>query len=212
MNLKWNDTMNLFKYGYIFLACLLSACATHQRAPESTLKKAPTIVEIPTNKTKQPASTVSSWELSGAMAARNEKKGWNASFHWAQQGLNQYQIRLNGPLGGGSAIIKKENGLITYADGTKKASSSNADELLLKQTGIQLPVNNLYYWVRGLAAPGAVTTSQFDEQHRLISLTQAGYTIHYTHYLSVNQIELPGKIELHGHGVVMKLVIKHWSM
>ena len=212
MNLKWNDTMKLFKYGYIFLVCLLSGCATHQKVPESTIKQPTTTVETLTNKPKQPASTVSSWELSGAMAARNQKKGWNASLHWAQQGINRYQIHLNGPLGGGSVIIKKEDGLVTYTDGTKKASSSNADELLLKQTGIQLPVNNLYYWVRGLAAPGAVTTSKFDEQHRLISLTQAGYTIHYTHYLSVNQIELPGKIELQGHGVVIKLVIKHCSV
>lgn len=211
MNLIWNDRMNLFKHSYIFIVCILSSCATHQLAPQSPEKLAKPTEEVHENKLKKPASTISSWAISGAMAARNQKKGWSASIHWAQQGLNQYQIRLNGPLGGGAVVIDSKNGVVTYADGATKASSSNADDLLLKHTGIRLPVKNLYYWIRGLAAPSTAITN-FDEQHRLISLTQAGYTIHYTNYLFVNNVDLPGKIQLEGHGVTMKLIIKHWSI
>jgi outer membrane lipoprotein LolB len=76
------------------------------------------------------------------MAARNKRKGWSASYNWVQQGINQYQIRLFGPLGGGTVIIAKQGGTVTYTDGPKKISSHNADQLLMQQTGIQLPVNN----------------------------------------------------------------------
>ncbi len=202
--------MNTLKHIVILSVLFFSACATHQLPTESTTSQPSTTQQPLENKTKKQATTLSSWEISGAMAARNKKKGWSASLNWVQKGLNQYQIRLNGPLGGGAVIIEKKNGLVTYADGPKKISSSNADALLLQQTDIRLPVNNLYYWVRGLPAPGAITASTFDQQHHLSSLNQAGYLIHYSNYTTVNQVDLPSKILLEGHGVVIKLIIKHW--
>lgn len=204
--------MNTLKNACIFSVCFLTACASHKIPPESTLQQPSTAPNVAESKERRQAATLTSWEIVGAMSARNQKKGWSASLNWVQAGLNQYQIRLNGPLGGGAVRIDKQGGVVTYADGPKKVSSSNADALLLQQTGIRLPVNNLYYWVRGLPAPSAVTSSTFDKQHHLTSLTQAGYTINYTNYTSVNQIDLPSKIQLQGHGVVMKLVIKHWKV
>ena len=198
--------MNALKKIAFFSICFLAACTTQHRSIES-------LPQQPTEKNeKKQANSLSSWELSGAMAARNQHKGWSAALNWVQEGSNQYQIRLNGPLGGGAAIIDKKGGVLTYTDGAKKVSSSNAEALLLEKTGIRLPVNNLYYWVRGLKAPGAVVSSQFDQQHHLKSLAQAGYIINYSHYTTINHIDLPGKIQLQGHGVVIKLVIKHWRV
>ena len=203
--------MNLSKTACIASICILTACATPQRTPiEAPLP--------PSTETQQPSTPIvspqslSAWELSGAIAARNQKKGWTASLNWLQQGPNQYQIRLFGPLGGGTVIIEKKGSVITYRDGPKVLKSNNASELLQKQTGTQLPVHNLYYWVRGLKAPGAVSASQYDENHRLLALNQGGYHIEYSAYTSVNGMHLPSKIRLQGHGVLIKLVIKHWRV
>ncbi len=211
--------MKSLKYLSVLSICFLSACASHNISPDSfPAGKTPSFNETPQisvtehSALKTSASQLSSWQISGAMAARNKQKGWSASLNWLQQGVSQYQIRLFGPLGGGTVIVTKQKGIVTYTDGAKKISSRNADELLMKETGVRLPVNNLYYWVRGLPAPGAVQSQHTDNDHNLSSLTQDGYTINYANYTSINHVSLPGKIQLQGNGVSIKLVIKHWKI
>ncbi|HHF7349399.1 TPA: lipoprotein insertase outer membrane protein LolB [Legionella feeleii] len=157
-------------------------------------------------------TAVSSWEISGAMAARNKSKGWSASLNWVQSGPGQYQIRLSGPLGSGTVLVNKKGGVVTLRDGPKTASSSNADELLKQQTGVRLPVNNLYYWVRGLPAPGAVQSAKKDQANRLTLLRQSGYTIEYPQYTTVGKYVLPSQIRLQGNGVFIKVVIRRWRV
>lgn len=212
--------MNTYKYLGVFSFCLLTACASHKTPPEQPpvgpnqpqLNEPQKPAEEVEGKPSTSAATVSSWEISGAIAARSNKKGWSASLNWVQQGINKYKIRLFGPLGGGTVIVVKNGGVITYSDGPKKITSKNADELLMQQTGIRLPVNNLYYWVRGLPAPGAVQSSNIDKNHNLSTLNQAGYTINYSNYTSINNVSLPGKMQLQGHGATIKVVIKHWKI
>ncbi|MGQ3888409.1 lipoprotein insertase outer membrane protein LolB [Legionella sp. CNM-1927-20] len=154
----------------------------------------------------------SSWNLSGALAVRSARKSATASINWYQRGPGSYQIRLFGPLGSGTIMIAKRGGVIVLQDGPKKATSSNAEQLLLQQTGIRLPVNNLYYWVRGLPAPGAVQSAKRDAGNRLMLLRQGGYTIQYLGYRSVGKAVLPSHIRLQGNGVFIKLVINRWSI
>lgn len=210
--------MKALKFFCVFSICFLTACASHNITPDpfpglKNQDSSEPQLSITGNAIKKTsAREISSWQISGAMAARNKKKGWSASLNWVQQGASQYQIRLFGPLGGGTVIVTKQDGVVTYADGPKKISSGNADELLMKETGVRLPVNNLYYWVRGLPAPGAVKSSHTDQNNNLSSLSQDSYTINYSNYTSVNNVSLPGKIQLQGHGVFIKLVIKHWKV
>ena len=172
------------------------------------LKQTPTAI---TNQHYTPAINVSAWQLSGVMAARNRNKSWSASVNWIQQGPNNYQIRLFGPLGGGTVIVEKTHGRVAFIDGNRRSYSNSADKLLEQHTGVRLPVSNLYYWVRALPAPGAAHT-QYDKNHLLSSLSQSGYNIHYSNYMMVNNKILPGKIHLQGHGVSVKFAIKRWRI
>lgn len=200
--------MNASKYGLLAVAILLTACAPTPRPADEP----PTNKVIPLEKRKAETATVSAWEISGAMAAKGSSKSWQASMNWVQRGPNSYQIRLIGPLGGGTVLINKSGKTVSFQDGSKKVSSTNADELLLKQTGIRLPVNNLYYWVRGLPAPGGVQAEKHDKYNHLSQLQQSGYTIDFTQYTAVNGIDLPSNIRLVGNGVMVKVIIKHWSV
>lgn len=201
--------MNGFKKASFLSIGLLTACASPKWVQETSAHKRSS---EPTFKTeRKSAETVTSWNLSGAMAARNQTKGWSASLNWTQHGSNQYQIRLSGPLGGGAAMIEKQGSLITYTDGPKKVSGHQADKLLQEQTGVRLPIQNLYYWIRGLPAPGPIQSEQKDETLHTLSLTQNGYTIHYINYVTINHVDLPTKLVLQGHGVTVKLIIKRWS-
>jgi len=191
--------MNGLKLVCIAALCMIATCVAAHRPLTQTVASTS-------------ATTLSSWELSGAIAARNKKRGWTASLNWLQQGPNQYQIRLFGPLGGGTVIIEKHGSVITYRDGPKRISSNNADALLQKETGVRLPVKDLYFWVRGLPAPGSIQSERRDAHHYLISFRQSGYTIDYTAYTSAGGMILPSKIRLQGNGVLIKLVIKNWRV
>lgn len=187
-------------------AILLSACAPPKPAMQEALNEV-----MPVQARKAQTAKVSTWELRGAMAANYQNKGFSASLNWLQKGPTNYQLRLLGPLGSGAVTISRQGSVVTYQDGPKKVTSTHAAKLLQQQTGIRLPVNHLYYWVRGLAAPGAVQGKSFDAYNHLTQLQQAGYTINYTRYTAVNGVDLPSKIRLSGHGVSIKLVIKSWQ-
>lgn len=174
---------------------------------------------MPDKKESQAANTriaesvtrINAWEVSGAMAARNKNKGWSAAVNWLQQGPNRYQIRLSGPLGGGTVIITKSGSIVTLKDGNKTASSANAETLLRQQTGVRIPVSNLFYWVRGIKAPGAVQSEKHDQYGRLSQLRQSGFVIDFLQYTSAGKTILPGIIRMQGNGVFIKLVIKRWK-
>lgn len=158
------------------------------------------------------AQRVTSWQINGAIAARKQNKGWNATLNWRQQGPNQYQIRLNGPLGNGAVLITKQGNTVTYHDGPKKLTSSNAGALLARETGVRLPVNYLYYWVRGIPAPGPVQSIQRDAANHVLVLRQAGYTVQYAQYKPVKGLQLPTRIHLQSHQVFIKFVIRQWGI
>lgn len=188
--------------------CALTACAPSQQ-PAAQL---PENKVIPVEKRKAETAKVSSFELNGAMAAKNKSKGWSASMNWLQNGPSSYQLRLIGPLGGGSVLVKRSGSTITFQDGEKSSTSSNADELLQEKTGIRLPVNNLYYWVRGLPAPGDKASESHDKYNHLVQLKQSGYTINFTKYTSVKGVDLPSMIRLEGNGLMVKVIIKNWNV
>lgn len=155
---------------------------------------------------------VQAWSMQGAMAVRHPKKSWTASFNWSQQGPGNYRIRLFGPLGSGTVLIDGHNGLTTYQDGPKRLASKNANTLLKQQTGVALPVYNLYYWARGIPAPGAVSAVRKGPGGAYSAFSQSGYAIEYPEYIKVRGIVLPRQIKLTGHGTFIKVVIKSWRV
>lgn len=157
------------------------------------------------------ASEVSSWTITGALAAKNKTDAWTASIHWTQNGPNNYNIRLFGPLGGGSILLEKKNGVVTYQDTQKRIKSHNADGLMYQQTGIRIPIQDLYYWVRGLPAPGAIKSADHDSSQNLTYLEQAGYAITYLNYTNRKGINLPSKIHVRGSKGNLKIIIKRWE-
>jgi outer membrane lipoprotein LolB len=155
---------------------------------------------------------LSSWQITGAVAAKTKNKSWTASLDWRQQTLNRYRLRLYGPLGGGSVLVEKNGRIITYHDGQKKTQTTDIDQLLYKETGVRIPLHNLYYWVRGVKAPGAIQSTEYDAKGRLITLTQGGYTVRYEGYQTVKGRALPTKLRVTGREGSLKLVIKQWEI
>lgn len=197
-----------------FLAAILTACSPPSPREMTDATKLPTTPAEKTavKKRLHAAKNVSSWTINGAIAASNQRKNWTASINWKQQGMNQYQIHLFGPLGGGSVIVEKKGPIVTYQDGPKRVKTTNIDELFYKETGVRVPLHNLYYWVRAIPAPGGIQSSTKDPVGHYTSLKQGGYTVTYSGYQTVNGVDLPTKIRVTGPGGRLKLVIKQWKI
>lgn len=161
---------------------------------------------------KKSTNLPSSWQLSGAILARSKNKTITASINWVQNGKNNYQMRFFGPIGSGTIVLKKQGDKVTFRDGAKIVSANDASAILRKQTGISLPIQNLYYWVRGIAAPGGGQGTNYKQTRLFSSLKQAGYRIDYQQYMTVGDTTLPKRIILQGQNIFVKLVIRQWHL
>ncbi|MDF1677838.1 MAG: lipoprotein insertase outer membrane protein LolB [Legionellaceae bacterium] len=204
----------LFKKHILNLSLILlfSACTTATNAPSLSTSDTTKADKQSVAKRVQAAKHLSSWTITGALAAKSKRKTWTASMNWKQQGLNRYRLHLFGPLGGGSVLVEKNGRLVTYQDGPKRVTTTNISQLFYKETGIRVPLHNLYYWVRGVQAPGATQSEEYDATGHLKVLKQGGYTIRYDSYQTVKNFDLPTKIRIAGPGGQLKLIIKDWKI
>ncbi|NJM12759.1 MAG: outer membrane lipoprotein LolB [Synechococcaceae cyanobacterium SM1_2_3] len=152
------------------------------------------------------------WRTVGRIGVVNEQDGWHANFQWDQQG-SAYRIDLIGPLGQGRVLVQgdAETVSIQTQDG-QNWTASDADALLEQSLGIQLPVNGLRYWVRGLPEPGASPVVETDAEGRLIHLEQNGWIIDYPAYAPATALDLPARIIARRTDLSVKLVIEQWNL
>lgn len=199
------------------LIILMSGCAQQ-----------PQKVQPPTNKEdwekhQSQVLDIRDWQATGKLGVKVPNDGGSASMHW-QQRDTEYQIDLNGPLGLGKMTINGKPDAVTLLQGDKPAQNAKtAEELIIKNTGWNIPVTQLAYWVRGLPAPKSkVTRYAFNEQGGLSELEQAGWKITYGDYLQTTlaastlspsqNIALPGRITAEFKDVRLTLIIREWQL
>ncbi|NNM58390.1 MAG: outer membrane lipoprotein LolB [Legionellales bacterium] len=194
----------------IGLTLVLSACTsiTPVAPPTATVAK-----PVSWSQRQQQLSTVTAWNLQGAIGMQQNDKHWSASINWQQEQASNYTIRLFGPFGAGATVLQGQPGQVSLVtnDHPQPVISTNPESLIAKETGWNLPVSNLYYWVRSIPAPGAPSSITLDQANRLSTLQQAGWQINYLDYTTVNGLDLPSTIRLNSPNFSIKLVIKEWS-
>lgn len=180
---------------------LLASCATTPR---------PTTTALTWPQREAQLNAIQSWTLHSSFSVYHANQLSIASLTWQQQG-KYFKQRVAGPFNLGGVRIEGQPGRVTmYKSAQQQFTASTPEELLQDQLGLYLPVSNLYYWVRGLPAPGPITSQQFDANHHLSNLQQSGWTIQYPSYINVNGVDLPNKILLSNSDYQVKLIIKQW--
>ncbi len=184
---------------------MLSSCATTSH------------LEAPLNQTvswavrAQALSHIQSWDLTGVMAIRMNQESWTANWQWRQEAPRHYVISFIGPLGVGALTLtgSTHRVLLETSDG-KKQTASQPEALLAEYLGWQLPVSNLYYWIRGLPAPGIPFNMEWDSYSHLSRLVQQGWVIEYLHYTSLHHLDIPSKMSLKHRMLGIKIIITQW--
>jgi outer membrane lipoprotein LolB len=160
----------------------------------------------------QTLSSVQNWDLNALIAIRAHSDANSASLHW-QQNKQHYSISLFGPLGTNSFVLTGEPGKVTLQNPKGQKFSASTPELLLaEQTGWQLPVSYLQYWIRGLPVPNLAAEKQFDTYHHLTELMQQGWKVQFLRYTSTNQVDLPSKIFINSSDLSVKIIISQWQL
>ncbi|MBS0290161.1 MAG: outer membrane lipoprotein LolB [Proteobacteria bacterium] len=164
------------------------------------------------SKQLQKQLTSNHWQAEGRIAASNGKKGGNASFVWTQKG-DFYQIKLFGPFGSGSLSITGNARYVELHEANGKITKAKSpDQLLKKVAGLQVPVNGLRYWLRGVASPAsAINNQQLDNAGYLRHLVQQGWHIDYESFHKESSPFLPHKLRLQNGPIKLKLVITRWK-
>lgn len=190
------------------LALLFSGCA-HQ------LPKAPLISEDWPRHQAQ-IESLSHWQAVGKLGVKVPNDGGSANLRWQQQ-TNDYQIDLNGPFGSGKMTIAGSPANVTLTEiGKNPQTAKTAEELIRKNTGWNIPVTQLAFWVRGLPAPNTRIAHFAPNAQGLIGeLEQLGWKVTYGDYLSVTNnaetIAMPGRITAEYQDVRLTLVIREWT-
>lgn len=158
------------------------------------------------------AGALTHWELSGKLALRSPSGNTSARVLW-QQSRDDSDIRLYGPFGAGSTRIEVRDEAATLTKGDDAWQADSAASLAREVLDLELPVDELRYWVRALPSPSLPVTERRNSSEGLLSyLEQAGWQLQFDRYRRENNTFLPGKITASQGQTRLTLVINRWKL
>ncbi|MCS4504110.1 lipoprotein insertase outer membrane protein LolB [Arhodomonas aquaeolei] len=158
----------------------------------------------------QPAPAPEAWRLTGRAALHAGDDGGTVSVFW-ESGGDRYRLTLNGPIGSGAVRLEGDAGGITLrtSDGrVRRAGSARA--LLRAETGYDLPVSYLRWWVRARAVPELGGRVRLDDDDRPVSLVQDGWHVTYDEFRRVDGYWLPHRLSVERGDVSVRLAVREW--
>ena len=152
------------------------------------------------------------WKINGRLAITNKAEVWHLSVIWKQQDQH-YKIHLSGPFGAGAVQLTGDQSGVTIKSDNETSFATDAEQLLFETTGVEIPINNLFYWVRGLPNPESETSNiKLDPYGRLSKLSQNDWNIRFKRYYYTGNIYLPSKIFIKRDSLDIRFVIEDWSL
>lgn len=152
------------------------------------------------------------WSLQGRLGISNGKDGGSGTFSWVQDG-SRYAFELRGPaisgmnfrLSGGpeGALLEgMEHGPVRGPD---------AETLMRKALGWEVPLRDLRAWVLGVRADSGPADLSFGENRLPSLLEQDGWAVDYREWDDTRQPPLPKKVFATKPPYKVKLSIESWQ-
>lgn len=184
------------------LLALLTACAT---TPE------PKGVTTPWDDRAQLLRQLAHWQAEGKLALRNGEHAESANLLWRQAGRNT-ELQLSGPLGMAATRIHSDGEILEIQRGEEfQVLDISTPRAVRLNTGWDLPLAALPYWMKGVPHPGAKPKAMAVEQHLLRSLEQDGWQVSFEAYGQFGHYTLPTRLRVERGETRAKLVIRQWQ-
>ncbi|MDF1795630.1 MAG: lipoprotein insertase outer membrane protein LolB [Coxiellaceae bacterium] len=190
--------------GVVLSGCVSLTPPTLSKQQTAYQKSAPLTRE-------QKLRALKSWNISGAVSVKQPKRSFIARYTWRQNG-DRYNISIHSNLDIASVKLVGNRSRVTLSSSDGKVvTSNNLNNLMQQQLGWRLPVNNLNYWIRSLPAPGSAKT-QYNSLGQTQKIQQGAWTVTYNRYQRIKGVELPTLMNVSGHDLQLRLVVKQWGI
>ncbi len=152
---------------------------------------------------------IKNWQLSGKIAFINDNERQAANLFW-QQNNNKSVLRINGPLGMQGIELHYQPGKVWVKTKDEEYQGSDAQMLVYRLTGWQVPEEQLPSWLLGIPTQNDY---QLNAQNRLAEFTtKEQWQIDYLNYGQYNQHTLPRQLTLRSADNLLKLNIHKWQI
>jgi outer membrane lipoprotein LolB len=152
------------------------------------------------------------WVLQGRLGVSNGRDGGSGSFSWTQNGEN-YEFVLRGPAISGMNFRLSGNpdGALLEGLDTGPVRGPDAEALMHKALGWEVPLHDLRAWVLGLRADSGPAELSFGENRLPSLLQQDGWAVDYREWDGTRQPPLPTKVFASKPPYKVKLSIESWQ-
>lgn len=177
------------------LALLVAACVTQPQ-------------RISGNSSAHNAGELRDWSASGKIGVSGVEQSGSGSFTWQQQ-TEQSKLSVRGPVGTGAMQITLDGAHLSMqsSDGAQYDAEQVLAELQTR-LGVAVPVNQLRYWLLGVAGPGA---HQWLDANNSV-LEQDGWHIVYGEWLQRGALRVPAKLTLTREQLRIVMVVQNWRL
>lgn len=154
------------------------------------------------------------WAAEGKLALRTAEKSDSASIRWLQRGDNT-ELYLSGPMGLNATTVHSNGRMAILRQGDKTSSWDLSDQAAIsRETGWELPLQALPYWLKGLPAPDlAIQALELDAAQSLLqSLQQDDWDILYERYDNFGELALPTRLRIQREATGVRVIIRDWQM
>ncbi|QRV25025.1 lipoprotein insertase outer membrane protein LolB [Marinomonas foliarum] len=183
----------------LVLTIIISACSSRPTGP---------ITPPP-----ESVSAISKWETSGRVGIRTQNDAVSGNFNW-QKDPKTFALSIVGPFGQGATHLNQtSNGVVTLAYEDTVVTGNNPASLLQQELGWAFPVEQVTYWMRGLAYPNSVSKMTKDPERQLPNtIEQDGWLITYSNFTKVDGLSLPQKMQVSNPPFRVNLIINQWTI
>lgn len=184
------------------IALLLSACAANPPMDEARASAA-------WADRKAKLEQIRNFSVQARAAVSGAASG-SANLVW-HQGPHEFDLRVSGPLGIGALTMAGDESEVRVHTKKQNFTTDDPEGTLQQALGWALPIKGLRYWVLSLPAPDGEFGVTLDERGRVATLTQDGWKLDYTDYMTLRPVDLPRRIVLTRDDLKLRVIVDTWS-
>jgi outer membrane lipoprotein LolB len=153
------------------------------------------------------------WQLRGKIGFRDNQQAQSAYINWVQCD-ERYHISLTGPLGQRAAQLASNGQQVSLTTSDQQVfHADSAEQLIAEHIGWSFPVEQLFYWIRGIPAPEqSLQPLNIQDNNQLIGFQQSQWQLHFPRATLVDSFQLPTKITAQRTPLKVTLLVKKWQL
>ncbi len=201
----------------VFLSFLFLAGCANELELGAPQKPQHFVYQAPRQRAKM-LYRLSTFAVLGAFGVKVEGSERIITYNWSHEGANLYTLKLATPGDFYQVALRDFHNNITYwRDPTHFTQIHSLKSFMRAQMGWYIPLNNFYYWMRGIAAPSRSAEDKpvmrYDQFGHVTVLKQSGWVLHYQRYIRYGQYDLPTLINVMSPRLdVIRIAIKQWLL